>query len=77
MTASAISRIDPATAPIAIPAFAPVESPLFSFLEGVGLDIGVLDELFNCVFDAVVDGADRARPTEEATPCCDDHVVAL
>jgi hypothetical protein len=78
MTASAISKMDPATAPIAIPAFAPVESPLFLFLEDVRLDIGVFDGVFDCVFDAAVDnGPDRAVPTEEAAPRCNDHVVAL
>jgi hypothetical protein len=78
MTASAISRMDPATAPIAIPAFAQVESPLFSFLEDVGLDIGAFDAWFDCVFDVVVDNsADGEVTTGETTPSCNDHVVAL
>jgi hypothetical protein len=69
MNASVISRIDPAIAPIAIPAFVPVEIPSLSFLEDVGwaaelevigLDVGVLDGLFDCVFGAPVDdGADH------------------
>jgi hypothetical protein len=82
MTAIAISRMHPTTAPIAIPAFAPVESPSLSWFEDIGLDIGVLDGLFDCVFDAVVDnGADRAVTVEVvtaevATSRCNDHVVA-
>jgi hypothetical protein len=87
MNASAISTMDPATAPIAIPAFAPVESrPLLFFgdvdwvavLEVVGLDIGVLNGVFDCVFDIAVDGgADGAVTTKVATPRCNDHVVAV
>jgi hypothetical protein len=68
MNVGATGTIDFATAPTIIAVSAPVESPLFSFLEDVGwgaalevvgLDVGVLDGLVDPALDTVVDNGAR------------------